>query len=62
MFDDNSGEGWNNDSTSGYSSLVFRTQRVLAVSYALEERLRATGHLTGFAAVADQHVVHPRRR
>jgi len=45
MFDDDSsGEGRNNDSASGYSSLVFRTQRVLAVSYALEERLRATGH------------------
>ncbi len=59
MFDDdNDGEGRQNDSAGGYSSLVAQTRRTLAVSYALEERLRATGHLRGYAAAGERDVVH----
>lgn len=58
MFDDdNDGEGRHDDAASGSSWLVVQTRRTLAISYAIEERLRATGHLRGFAAAAGRDVV-----
>jgi len=59
MFDDdaNDGDGRTDTSPSGHSLLVSRTRRTLTVSDALEERLRATGHVRGYAAATDQDML-----
>ncbi len=57
MFDDGIDDKRSDLLCGGPGPLVTRARRVLAVSYALEDRLRATGHLV----VGAPDAAHPGR-